>query len=92
MKKFKQNYQIQIQIRLVRNYGIQIHQKNANPQDLFPNPNPRSFLYTSTTMLLKWNYFLLTQFKSSPDSKYMKHFAVRAQSKINKVRHSPDPV
>ena len=37
-KKFKQNYQIQFQIRLARNYEIQIHQKTANPQDLYPNP------------------------------------------------------
>jgi len=31
MKKFKQNYQIQI--RLIRNYKIQIRQKATNPQD-----------------------------------------------------------
>jgi len=28
MKKFKQNYQIQVQIRLVRNYKIQIQSKS----------------------------------------------------------------
>ena len=28
MKKFKQNYQIQVQIRLVRNYEVQIQSKS----------------------------------------------------------------
>jgi len=50
MKKFKQYYQIpiQVQIWLVRNYEIQIHQKTANPQDLYPNP------YTCTS-LVHWH-------------------------------------
>ena len=34
----------------------------------------------------------LTQSKSGPDPKFVKHFAIRIQSKINKIRHSPDPV
>jgi len=38
------------------------------------------------------NSFPLTQFKSGYDPKFMKHFTVRVQSKINKSRHSPDPV
>jgi len=37
MKNFEEKHQIQVQIRLVRNYKIQIHQKTANPQDLNPN-------------------------------------------------------
>ena len=44
MKKFKRSYQIEVQIRLVRNYEIQIHKKTANPKDLYPNPNPCSSL------------------------------------------------
>ena len=34
----------------------------------------------------------LTQSKPGPDPKFVKHFAFRIQSKINKIGHSPDPV
>jgi len=34
-----------------------------------------------------WN-----QSKSGPDPKFMEHFKIRIQSKINEIRHSPDPV
>ena len=36
--------------------------------------------------------FPLTQSKTSLVPKFMKHFTVRVQSKINEIRHSPDPV
>ena len=42
MKKFKQNYKIQI--RLIRKYKIQIQQKTTNPQDSNPKSNPCSSL------------------------------------------------
>jgi len=38
------------------------------------------------------NYFPSTQTNSCPDLKFMKHFTVRIQSKIKKIRHNPDPV
>ena len=38
------------------------------------------------------NSFSLTQSKSGPVPKFMNHFTVRIQSKINKIRHRPDPV
>jgi len=57
MKKFKQNYQIQVQIRLVRNYEIHIHQKIANPHDLYPNPNPcSSLLARRKLMFFNWKH------------------------------------
>jgi len=38
------------------------------------------------------NYFPLTQSKTSPDPKFMKRFAVRILSKINKIRQTADQV
>jgi len=38
------------------------------------------------------NSFPLNQSKSGPDPKFLKHFTVRIQSKINWIRNSPDTV
>jgi len=38
------------------------------------------------------NSFPLTQCKSGPVPKFIKHFKVQIRSIINKIPHSPDPV
>jgi len=46
-------------------------------------------LFNNNTCL---NSFPLTQSKCGPNPKFMKQFTVRVQSKLNKIRHSSDPV
>jgi len=38
------------------------------------------------------NFCPLTKSKSDPDPKFVKHFTIRIQSKINTIHHSPDPI
>jgi len=55
-------------------------------------PSPKCYQNTTFYWQQLRNSCPLTHSKSCPGPQFVQHFAVRLQSKFNKIRHSPDPV